>query len=105
MPNDPKDRHVLAAAVYGKADAIVTQNRRDFPEEQLRRFGIGRLTADEFLTHQWHLDEDLVLNKFKGQATQYKKDLRVHLKLFSRMAPEFTALVAGRVLEPGAGTD
>ena len=52
MPNDPKDRHVLAAAVYGKADAIVTQNRRDFPEEQLRRFGIGRLTADEFLTHQ-----------------------------------------------------
>ena len=103
MPNDPKDRHVLAAAIYGKADAIVTQNHRDFPIEQLRRLGIVRLTADEFFTHQWYLDEDLVTGKFEAQALQYKKDVRVHLALFRRTAPKFTSLITkslGREEEP-----
>jgi hypothetical protein len=31
MTNEPKDRHVLAAAVRGRADVIVTENIRDFP--------------------------------------------------------------------------
>lgn len=31
MMNDPKDRHVLAAAVKGKAEVIVTFNLKDFP--------------------------------------------------------------------------
>ena len=32
---DPRDRHVLAAAIKGRADVIVTQNLKDFPQEQL----------------------------------------------------------------------
>jgi predicted nucleic acid-binding protein len=32
---DPNDRHVLAAAVVGRCDVIVTQNLKDFPEAVL----------------------------------------------------------------------
>jgi len=32
---DPNDRHVVAAAIVGRADVIVTQNLRDFPPEAL----------------------------------------------------------------------
>jgi predicted nucleic acid-binding protein len=31
MTNDPKDRHVLAAAIRGGCESIVTFNTRDFP--------------------------------------------------------------------------
>jgi predicted nucleic acid-binding protein len=30
---DPDDRHILAAAIRGRADVIVTMNLRDFPQE------------------------------------------------------------------------
>ncbi len=30
MPNDPKDRHVLAAAIASDADVLVTANLKDF---------------------------------------------------------------------------
>lgn len=33
MKNDPKDRHVLAAAVRERAEVIVTTNLRHFPDD------------------------------------------------------------------------
>ena len=45
---DPNDEFVLEAAVYGKADSIVTFNRRDF-EFAAMRFGIRVVTPSEAL--------------------------------------------------------
>jgi hypothetical protein len=36
---DPDDRHVLAAAIVGHCDAIVTQTLRDFPDKALAPSG------------------------------------------------------------------
>ena len=46
---DPNDRHVLAAAIEGCADRIVTLNARDFPRRRLAVHGMGRQSPDEFL--------------------------------------------------------
>lgn len=57
---DPKDRHVLAAAIVGRADVIVTFNLRDFPADTLSPFGIEAQHPDEFMRHQFDLAPDLV---------------------------------------------
>lgn len=46
---DPNDIHVLASAIAGSAEIIVTQNRADFPRGILAEEGVSRLSADEFL--------------------------------------------------------
>lgn len=46
---DPNDVHVLAAAVAGSADAILTANAKDFPRGMLAEEGLIRLDPDQFL--------------------------------------------------------
>ena len=52
---DPNDRHVLAAAIVGRCDVIVTRNQRDFPEAALTPYGIETQDPDEFLRNQLDL--------------------------------------------------
>src|SRR5450432_3552157 len=59
---DPDDRHVLAAAIRGRADVIVTMNLRDFPEAVLDSFGIEAQHPDEFILHLLGLSPDAVLS-------------------------------------------
>lgn len=49
MTNHPDDRHVLAAAVHCRAQVIVTDNLKDFPEAAISSYDIEAQTPDEFL--------------------------------------------------------
>lgn len=55
MTNNPKDRHVLAAAVVGRADVIVTNDLPGFPEQACRPYDIEVQKPDVFLTNQYDL--------------------------------------------------
>ncbi len=46
---DVNDIHVLASAIAGSADVIVTQNAADFPRGILAEEGLRRQDADQFL--------------------------------------------------------
>jgi hypothetical protein len=52
---DPDDRHVLAAAIVGRCDVIVTNNLQDFPDVALSPFGIEAQHPDEFLSNHLSL--------------------------------------------------
>jgi predicted nucleic acid-binding protein len=62
---DPDDRHVLAAAITGRADVIVTSNLADFPSAALTPYGLEVQHPDEFLNHQRTLDESNFLTCIK----------------------------------------
>jgi len=55
---DADDRHVLAAAIVGRCDVIVTQNLRDFPATILIIYGIEALHPDDFLDNHLNLAPD-----------------------------------------------
>lgn len=46
---DADDVHVLAAALAGRADYLVTFNLKDFPARKLRDLGLAPLTPDHML--------------------------------------------------------
>lgn len=48
---DPDDRHVVAAAIKGNAQTIVTYNLADFPSSTLSKYEIDAQHPDDFLRH------------------------------------------------------
>jgi predicted nucleic acid-binding protein len=74
MTNDPKDRHVLAAAVRANAEVIVTFNLRDFPEPALKPYDITAVGPDDFLLDQLDLYPGLTVEVLEQQAAAYRRE-------------------------------
>ena len=70
---DPKDRHVLAAAIKTNADVIVTNNLKDFPAPYLESFGLSAKSADDFLTDIIDLNSQTAVQSFR-EMVMYKKN-------------------------------
>ena len=70
---DPNDVHVLAAAIAGHADCIVTSNLKDFPASILIEFGIEAVDPDTFIINQWDLDPVNAIAAFKRMRARRKK--------------------------------
>jgi hypothetical protein len=54
---DPDDRHVLAAAIVGGCDVIVTRNLKHFPKTALARCDIYAQHPDEFFRNHLNLSQ------------------------------------------------
>lgn len=87
---DPNDRHVLAAAIHGRADFIVTLNLSDFPSNVLEAHGIVAQSPDDFLAS---LTEDAV-----PQACESMRTLRKRYRNPAMSAEEFLASLSRKGL-------
>ncbi len=83
---DPDDRHVLAAAIVGHADAIVTANLKDFPIAELSKHNIEAHHPDDFLMNQLELRP--------LEALEVIKKIRARLK-----TPVYSALELITIIE------
>ena len=70
---DPDDRHVLAAAIAGHADAIVTFNLKDFPADIVGKYKVEILHPDDFFVDQFDLEPMKALTIIKSIRTRLKK--------------------------------
>ena len=69
---DPKDRHVLAAAIHSSASVIVTRNLKDFPPDYLSQFDIEAQHPDEFILHLFDLAPGLVVEAAENHRNSLK---------------------------------
>ena len=83
---DPDDRHVLAAAIAGHADAIVTFNLRHFPAAALEPYRIEAIHPDDFVLNQVELQP--------YEALAAVKKMRARLTRPPQSAAELIATLA-----------
>ena len=84
---DPDDRHVLAAAIVGRCDVIVTQNLKDFPETALAPFAIEVQHPDEFLCNHFSLAPGIVcgaVRKVRARLQRPPYTVAEYLAVLSR---------------------
>lgn len=96
MTNHPKDRHVLAAAVAGHAEVVVTINLRDFPARACAPLGITAVHPDDFLLDLHTRSPVVVLDVLVEQAGDLDDPpmtLVDVLDALSRQVPRFAATV------------
>jgi predicted nucleic acid-binding protein len=83
---DPDDRHVVAAAVRGRADAIITANVRDYPVDILGPLNIEVIHPDNFLLDQLDLAPRIVLEVLREQADHTRQPALTPVDLIARLA-------------------
>jgi predicted nucleic acid-binding protein len=70
---DPDDRHVLAAAIHGGAELIVTFNLGDFPASALEPYNIEAVHPDEFVARLWSESAEAVLGAVRLHRASLKR--------------------------------
>jgi hypothetical protein len=101
MPNDEKDRHVVAAAVHGGAQVIVTANLRDFRDLPS---GIEAVGPDDFLCDLLDLDPDQVVELVVAQARALKhppRSVDEVLEALAKSVPSFAEQVRAMLRQRG----
>lgn len=73
MLPDLDDAHVLAAAIAGHVDCIVTSNLKDFPATILTTYGIEAVDPDSFIVDLWEFDPLNAIAAFKSMRSRRKK--------------------------------
>lgn len=92
---DWNDRHVLAAAIAGEAELLITDNLRDFPRRALIEHGVEAISADAFL-RKWAEERPEAAAAFMRAVTDDPLDARKRLKRarLPRFAKEIERLLA-----------
>jgi predicted nucleic acid-binding protein len=83
---DPADRHVLAAAIEGEAEIILTYNLRDFPSSTLTAYGISALHPDEFLCRHMKEEPALVMEVIEKMRLKRSRPEISHEQLLGKLS-------------------
>jgi len=91
LHNDPKDRHVLAAAIRSGASVIVTFNLKDFPTAALEPWGIEACHPQDYLLTLYSMAPEVVVLKLNEIARERDRDLADVLLHLGKSLPNFVS--------------
>jgi hypothetical protein len=81
---DLGDRHVLAAAIRGRADVIITMNLKDFPAGTLAPYGIEAQHPDTFIMHLIGMDVVAAAREHRASLRSPPKTVQAYLDSLAR---------------------
>jgi len=92
--NDEKDRHVLAAAIRGKVQTVVTFNLKDFRKEHLEPWDVIAAHPGEYLITLYGHNKGIVVDRINDVAKVRGTEPEAALASLGRVVPTFSAYVA-----------
>jgi predicted nucleic acid-binding protein len=95
--NHEKDRHVLATAIQGHADLVVTSNLKHFPPETLEPWHVIACHPADYLITLYSLNAEVVVARLEEIARKRKRAPEQHLVLLGKSVPTFAAHIAKAV--------
>ena len=93
MTNDPKDRHVLAAAARAGVKIIVTYNLKDFPRSSLAPYSITAQGPSTFLKNLYAIAPSVVMQTLETQAAAIGQPMTYLLSRLRINVPAFVATI------------
>lgn len=100
---DPDDRHVLAAAMRGACDTIVSFNLRDFPASALKPHRVLAIHPDVFLAEKLGSDPErftFAIRRIRARLRSPPMSVLQYLAVLTRQGlPQTTAMLRLRVRE------
>ena len=69
---DPDDRHVVAAAIQTRAEAIVTFNLKDFPVDVISPLGMEAIHPDDFICDLINLNASTVIEAVRRHRSSLR---------------------------------
>lgn len=94
LTNDKKDRHVLAAAIKGEAQLILTFNLKHFKKEDLAPWDIQASHPQDYLITLYEMRPELVIAKLYDIANKLKQSPEERLRKLNSTVPRFAEVVA-----------
>jgi hypothetical protein len=92
--NHEKDRHVLATAIRGHAELIVTSNLKHFPPAALKPWEVSACHPADYLITLYLLNGRVVVARLNEIARKRKRTPEEHLALLAKSVPSFAAHLA-----------
>lgn len=86
---DENDVHVLAAAIHGKANIILTYNLKDFPTQILKNYDITARHPDNFLINLIDINPGIVcmaINRHRNSLKNPPKSVEDYLETLNKHA-------------------
>ncbi len=94
LTNDEKDRHVLAAAIKGEAQLILTFNLKHFNKEDLAPWDIQASHPQDYLITMYEMRPELVIAKLYDIANKLEQTPEQRLRKLNATIPRFAEVVA-----------
>lgn len=100
MPNEEKDRHVLAVAAQVNASIIVTFNLKHFPVAALQPLGVEAVHPQDYLLTLWSMNPAVVMAKLAAMARDQGRELEDVLIHLGKSVPRFSSQILEEMGEP-----
>ena len=88
---------MLATAIRGRAELIVTINLKHFPPESLKPWDVNACHPADYLITLYSLNAGVVVARLEEIARKRKRTPEQHLALLGKSVPAFAAHVAEAV--------